>query len=179
MIRGAIAALVLGALGLALLAAPACVLPSISSGDDAGAASSVDAGTAATPTSTPTVKGASCSAITSTISLCEYISSCPSVVLNAKVFPQCGFYIHGTAIDPECLCQNEYLCPIGHPTTCAQALTDSSGDVTYDSVCQQAVTGGCEDLTAGTGAGSTTSTACQTCVSNCDNVPSCIDACGC
>jgi hypothetical protein len=57
-------------------------------------------------------------------------------------------------------------------------MQDSSGDVTYDSVCQQALTGGCQDLgTSSTS--SSTSAACQTCVNACDNVPSCIEACGC
>jgi hypothetical protein len=38
------------------------------------------------------------------------------------------------------------------------------------------VTGGCKQLSSG---GSTTSAACQTCITNCDNVPACVDACGC
>jgi hypothetical protein len=167
------------ALTLPVLAAPACIVPSISTGsDDAGAAATgSDAGATAASTA---VTGASCTTITSSISLCQSISSCPSLALNPQVFPECGFRIHGTAVDPECLCDNEYLCPIGHPTTCAEAATDSSGDVNYDSVCQQEVTGGCQDLTgASTGTGSSSSTACQMCVNACDNVPSCIDACGC
>ena len=44
-----------------------------------------------------------------------------SLALTRRCFPQCGFRIHGDAIDPECLCDNQYLCPIGHPTTCAEA----------------------------------------------------------
>ena len=101
-------------------------------------------------------------------------------VLNAQTFPECGFHISGTNIDPECLCDGHYLCPIGHPTSCDQAAAAASGDTTYDSVCEQEVTGGCTDLTAGTSSGgSTTTAACQTCVNNCDNVPSCVDACGC
>ena len=163
------------ALLLAPLATPGCVIPSISSSsDDAGSAtptSTADAGSIAT------VQGASCTAITSSISLCQYISACPNLVLNAQVFPQCGFRIHGSAIDPECLCDGQYLCPIGNPTTCAEAAADATGDTTYDSVCEQSVEGHCTSLTAsGTGG---TPTACQTCIQNCDNVPACIDACGC
>ena len=82
-----------------------------------------------------TVKGASCTQITSSISLCQFISACPNLSLSAQVFPECGFRIHGSAIDPECLCQNQYLCPIGAPTTCAEAATAAGGDTTYDSVC--------------------------------------------
>src|SRR5208282_4448685 len=107
---------------------PACVVPDIS-GADAGSASPASSGedAAAAPATT---QGASCTQVSSTISLCLYISSCPNLVLNAQVFPQCGFHIHGDAIDPECLCGN-YLCPIGAPTTCAEATADSSGDTTY------------------------------------------------
>jgi hypothetical protein len=162
------------AFAAAVLASPACIIPSISqNGSDAGATTSAeDAGSAAT------VKGASCTQITSSISLCQFISACPNLSLSAQVFPECGFRIHGSAIDPECLCQNQYLCPIGAPTTCAEAATAAGGDTTYDSVCAQALTGNCQDLTAATGSGGATA-ACKACIANCDNVPSCIDACGC
>ena len=163
------------ALVAALLAGQACVLPDISqNGSDAGAAAppaGSDAGA--------TVRGASCTAVTASISLCEFISACPTLSLNPQVFPQCGFRIHGSAIDPECLCQSQYLCPVGAPTTCAEAAKAASGDTTYDSVCQQALTGNCQDLGAATGTGASQSAACQACLKNCDNVPSCIDACGC
>src|SRR5271169_1207746 len=151
--------------GLALFAAPACIVPSISTGsDDAGPpSSSRDAGATS---AAPAVKGASCTPVTASISLCEYISACPSLSLGGPVFPTCGFRIHGSAIDPECLCMNEYLCPIGSPTTCTEAAQAMSGDTNYDSVCQQALTGHCQDLAA-TSSGSQGSTACQTCVSNC------------
>jgi len=176
MTREALAVLFPVALAVGILASPACVIPNISqNSEDAGSApaASEDAG------ASTTVRGATCTQITSSISLCEFISSCPTFSLNTSVFPQCGFRIHGTAIDPECLCQNEYLCPVGHPTTCTEAAQAAGGDTNYDSVCQQVVTGGCQDLTAGTGAGSTTTAACQSCVNSCDNVPSCIDSCGC
>ena len=166
-----------GACSAAMLASAACIVPSISqNGADAGAAAtsaSSDAG------GTATVKGATCTQITSSISLCEFISACPTLSLNPQVFPQCGFRIHGSAIDPECLCQNQYLCPVGTPTTCTEAAQAAGGDTTYDSVCAQALTGHCQDLTAGTGTGGATSAACKTCIANCDNVPSCIDACAC
>ncbi len=180
MLRALLAASASVVLVGAVLASSACIIPSISEKDN-------DAGSSATPASSSdggssaasAVQGASCTAITASISLCQYISACPDLTLNVKVFPECGFRIHGSAIDPECLCENEYLCPIGSPTTCTEAAQAAGGDTTYDSVCEQVGTGGCKDLTAGTGAGSTTSAACQQCVSSCDNVPSCIDACGC
>jgi hypothetical protein len=169
--------LALVAFTAALVALPVgCIVPTISqNGSDAGTptGSGSDAGSAA-------VQGASCARVTSSISLCEFISACPTLSLNPQVFPQCGFRIHGSAIDPECLCQNQYLCPIGAPTTCAEAAQAAGGDTTYDSVCAQALTGHCQDLTAGTGSSSGgTSAACKQCIANCDNVPSCIDACAC
>jgi len=70
MTRMAVAALVPVALGLAVLASPACIVPSISTGSDAGsaAASSDDSGATATA---PAVQGASCTSITASISSTE------------------------------------------------------------------------------------------------------------
>jgi len=168
-------------------ATPACVVPSIAendAGSSSAASSSGEDGGAATAA---TVQGASCTQLSASISLCLAISSCPNLVLNPQVFPECGFRIHGTAIDPECVCGN-YLCPIGVPTTCAEAASEASGDATYDSVCEQSVEGSCLQLNAtgssggsgssGSSSGSSTS-ACQQCIQSCDNVPSCIDACVC
>jgi hypothetical protein len=166
------------------LATPACVIPSISA-TDAGASPAATSSAEDASSSAPSaVQGASCTQLSPTVLLCLYISSCPSLVLNPQVFPQCGFRIYGNAIDPECLCGN-YLCPIGSASTCSEAATEASGDTNYDSVCEQSVTGHCLDLNAsgssssGSSSGSTTNPACQTCVQNCDNVPACIDACGC
>jgi len=183
MVMRALMPVVIAFLPVALLVAaplvtPACIIPSISSSSDAGtaaaAAASADAGT----TTTPTVQGASCTQVSTSIAICLYISSCPNLVLNPQVFPQCGFRIHGDAIDPECLCGN-YLCPIGSPASCTEAATEASGDTNYDSVCEQSVEGHCLDLTAAGSSGTTSPTACQTCIAGCDNVPSCVDACGC
>lgn len=184
MLRAAFTASASVALALLLVGPSACVIPTISQGsDDAGSTSSSSSGEdAGSTSSTTTAQGASCTQITSSISLCEYINLCPNLALNTKVFPECGFRIHGTAIDLECLCENEYLCPIGvNTTTCAEATAAAGGDTTYDSVCEQIATGGCTDLAAGGGStgSSTTNSACQQCISACDNVPSCIDACGC
>ena len=161
---------------IAALGLGACVLPSISTGaGDAGSSSSSssskDAGSA------PPVTGTSCTAVTSTVTLCQTISLCASLTLNPKVFPQCGFRIHGQAIDPECVCGNQ-LCPIGAPTSCTEAAQATSGDVNYDSVCQEANVGQCTGLNTGSSSGGT-STACQTCMANCDNVPTCVDSCPC
>jgi hypothetical protein len=173
--RSFVVALPLLALGVVQLLAPACVIPDISTGADAGSSSAASSSNEdAGASGAATAEGASCTQVSSTISLCLYISSCPNLILNPQVFPNCGFRIHGDAIDPECLCGNT-ICPIGQPTSCAEAAADSSGDVTYDSVCEQSVEGHCTSL----GGGSSTSSACQTCVQNCDNVPACIDACGC
>jgi hypothetical protein len=175
--RPFVVALPLLALGALQFLAPACVIPDISTGADAGSssASSSSSSGAGGGSSSATTTGASCTQVSSSISLCLYISSCPNLILDPKVFPSCGFRIHGDAIDPECLCGNT-ICPIGAPTSCSEAAADTSGDVTYDSVCEQSVEGHCTAL--GTG-GSSTSSACETCVQNCDNVPSCVEACGC
>jgi hypothetical protein len=171
--RSFVVALPLFALGVVQFLAPACVIPDISTGADAGSSAAASSSEDAGASGSSTTKGASCTQVSSTISLCLYISSCPNLILNPQVFPSCGFRIHGDAIDPECLCGN-YICPIGSPTSCSEAAADSSGDVNYDSVCEQSVDGHCTAL--GTGG---SSSACETCVQNCDNVPSCVEACGC
>jgi hypothetical protein len=171
---------------VAPFATPACVVPSPAE-NDAGSSSSASSGSGEDAgASAASVVGSGCTQLTASISLCASISSCPGLALNAQVFPQCGFRIHGTAIDPECVCGTA-LCPIGVPTTCAEAAAEASGDTTYDSVCEQSVEGSCLPLNAGSSgsggsgasSGSGTSTACQQCIQNCDNVPSCIDACNC
>ena len=152
MIRGAIAALVLaGARARAPRQLQRASCRRSRRVDDAGASSGVDAGTAATPTSTPTVTGSElhCRSARRSRSA-QYISSCPSLVLNAQVFPQCGFRIHGTAIDPECLCQQRVPLPDRPPDHVrARPRRTRAATSNYDSVCQQAVTGGCEDLHRG------------------------------
>ncbi len=181
--RAAFAALASSTLVLAVLSGPGCVIPTITQNTDAGASSSSssssggDGGSGSAAAAAAT--GTNCTQITSTISLCQTISSCPNLTRNPKTLPQCGFRIHGAAIDPECYCQNQYLCPVGAPTTCTEAAAETTGDVNYDSVCEEAVQGRCTDLSATGGTGSGTSAACQSCVSACDNVPACIEACGC
>ncbi|HEY2513578.1 MAG TPA: hypothetical protein VGI39_22070, partial [Polyangiaceae bacterium] len=161
---------------IAGLGVAGCIVPSISTGaaDGGSSSSSSSSDDAGSPTA---VTGTGCAAVTSTVTLCQTISLCPSLTLNAKVFPQCGFRIHDQAIDPECICGNQ-LCPIGAPTTCTEASQLSSGDVNYDSVCQEANVGQCTSLSTGSSSGGT-STACQMCIANCDNVPTCVDGCPC
>jgi hypothetical protein len=78
--------------------------------------------------------------------LCTSVSMCPSVVVDHDVYPNCGFRMKSgtttsTTMILECAC-NGALCPVGVPTTCAQAqkLLD---DQTEPLVCNQIAEGRC------------------------------------
>jgi hypothetical protein len=106
--------------------------------------------------------------------LCRGISTCPSLAIDVDQFPDCGFRIHGEAIDPECLC-NGALCPMGAPATCEQArrLLASQTEV---AVCQQVSEGRCLELSAHDAGASGCDKACA---GECGGDPSCIELCGC
>src|SRR6185369_7336982 len=52
--------------------------------------------------------------------LCSGISLCPGLYVDHDVYPHCGFRPKGNVLDIECACSEE-VCPLGVPTTCAQA----------------------------------------------------------
>jgi hypothetical protein len=165
------------AAALALLASPAACLE-LSTGTDAGA----DAGAVATTPTTGvtgavTPSGAGCTedAVTQ-VTLCEQISTCPGVDVDQGAFPGCGFRITqgSPALDLECLCGTS-LCPIGVPSTCADAtqLLSQQSSIT---VCEQSDEGRC---VAQATTGGTSSTCDKNCESGCAGDPSCIQFCGC
>jgi hypothetical protein len=167
-----------------------CTLPTSSS--DAGA-SSVPTVTGDSGTLSATASGTNCGTDpTTNVTLCTGISSCPTVVVDENVFPECGFDLTGTGVYLVCLCSG-YLCPIGQgqPTTCAEAaaLLQASNEGT---ACGEASNGQCALVSSGTGTtgttgstGTTTTDAgsgsgCdETCESMCAGEPDCIQLCGC
>jgi hypothetical protein len=112
------------------------------------------------------------------VTLCAAIDTCPNVVVDPDVYPDCGFRLHdGTTLDLECLCSGA-LCPIGIPTTCDDAarLLDAQSSLL---VCQQVAEGRCVAIAgAGADAGSSNSP-CSACAAQCGGSPSCFQACGC
>jgi hypothetical protein len=159
---------------LALAATPACLQLSTGTGTDAGTASTPTTGVV-TSTVTPTGAGCTEDAVTQ-VTLCEFISACPSVDVDQGAFPGCGFRIKSgsAALDIECLCGTD-LCPVGVPSTCADAtqLLSQQSSIT---VCEQSDEGRCVSLTTTTG---TSSTCDKNCESGCAGDPSCIQFCGC
>jgi len=73
--------------------------------------------------------------------LCSGVSSCPGLLVDHDVYPDCGFRIRGTSFDLQCPCYGG-LCPIGSPSTCqdAAALLDAQSEYT---VCAQYNEGRC------------------------------------
>ena len=149
--------------------------PNQGAGADAGA----EGGTSASsPSAQP--QGAGCGAESTTgATLCTAISLCPTVAVDHDVYPNCGFRIHGQAIDLECAC-NGALCPIGAPTTCAQAAQLLSGQTELQ-VCSQVNEGRCTTPTpASSSSSSSGSGTCdRTCAGECGGDPGCVRLCGC
>ncbi len=162
-----------------------CVMPT-TSGSDAAAPSplKIDSGTGTGPAT-----GTGCGTDPTTgITLCTGTTECPGVTVDPTVFPECGYYIMGDALDLECLCAT-YLCPMGAPTTCAAvaALLQNTNEGT---VCAAVSNNACSQLTgaggsagAGGTAGAGTSDSGTTCDTSCESMcagePDCIQACGC
>lgn len=171
-------------LPFALLSA-ACLMPT-TSGTDAGSGPKVDTG--APLPGMPTGTGCGTDPTTG-VTLCTGTTECPGVVFDSTVFPGCGFYISGEALDLECLCAS-YLCPVGLATTCAAAasLLQSTNEGT---VCASVSTNGCSQVpttggaggsggTAGTGPADGGGSGCDhVCESMCAGEPDCIQLCGC
>jgi hypothetical protein len=121
----------LAALSALALATSACLPDALGLGGDAGTASGRDGGAGA-----DAAVGAGCTQdLGGGTTLCTYISLCPTLGVDHDQFPNCGFRIRGDVIDIECIC-NGALCPMGSPTSCAQAkqLMTSQTEL---GVCQQ------------------------------------------
>jgi hypothetical protein len=166
-----------------------CPVPT-SAGDDAGSGLLLIGADGAVVTTAASAMGAGCNVQTSGgVTLCTAISLCPSLSIDPATFSGCGFRIRGDVLDLECECSG-FLCPIGAPTTCAEAATLLSQQ-NADSVCSQEGQGTCiqeapaATTTTSADGGTTTSTmgtssGCdQTCESECVSDPNCIQACGC
>ena len=97
--------------------------------------------------------------------LCTGISACPDITVDQSLLSGCGFRIRGgEVLDLECGCSGS-LCPIGAPTTCAEA-TQLLQNQTLPSVCLQLSEGPLPVPGAATTT-STTSTCDQNCAANC------------
>ena len=151
-----------------------------SSGSSAGGTTPATTATSTSPAAAP-VTGVSCGTDPQTgVTLCEGVTACPGVDVDPGAFPSCGFRPRGTAqLDLECLCNGESLCPIGVPTTCADAtqLLEQAGSAL--TVCQQVDQSSCITV-GGTGAGAAAASTCdRACESECQSDPGCVSLCGC
>ncbi|MGA7123667.1 MAG: hypothetical protein WBY94_26420 [Polyangiaceae bacterium] len=107
--------------------------------------------------------------------LCEQIDTCPGVDVEPGAFPNCGFRVYGAAaLDLECVCDTS-LCPVGVPTTCAQAQALLDGQTSLI-VCQQQAEGRCVDFASPDAGASTCDTVCR---DECAGAPTCLQLCGC
>jgi hypothetical protein len=85
---------------------------------DAGAQSDGSAGPDVASPDSGKLRGAFCGRDPQTgVELCLAVSTCPDVVVDRDLFPECGYRLKDNAFDLVCLCQG-YLCPVGVPQTC-------------------------------------------------------------
>jgi hypothetical protein len=120
-----------------------CSLPNVLAGGDAGSSTDpLDGGAAE---GSGPVQGAECTVVGQNASICLAISTCPTTQLDPRLFPSCGYRIHGDALDLECVCDNTWLCPIGVPSSCDQ-IPGLVAQQTQDTVCAQVNEGRCTQL---------------------------------
>jgi hypothetical protein len=113
----------------------------------------------------------------SQVVLCEETAACPGVSVDPTALPGCGFRVGPSGgIDPECLCSGS-LCPIGVPTTCAQAAQLLAGQNLLQ-VCQQVSEGRCVQVVA-PDAGAVGPGCDRTCQAECGAAADCVQICGC
>jgi hypothetical protein len=111
------------------------------------------------------------------VTLCEGVTACPGVYVTQGAFPNCGFRLHGaSALDLECLCNGEYLCPMGAPTSCAAAQQVLYQQVSSLIVCEAVDEGSCPDIIVDASSSSSCDRACE---SQCQSDPGCVSLCGC
>jgi len=109
--------------------------------------------------------------------LCAQSNACPGVTVDPGAFPGCGFRVNGgEPLDLECLC-SESLCPIGVPTTCAQAMTMLQAQSAIV-VCQQVSEGRCVQLVT-PDAGAVPASCDRGCQAACGAAADCVQICGC
>jgi len=168
------------AFALLPLALCSCIGLSLGQGgsSDAGSSSSSTTGTSDASAEGGGATGINCGQDTTTgVTLCLGISTCPGLTIDPDAMPGCGFRVSGggATLDLECVC-NDYVCPVGVATSCAQAKTLLSSQ-TEPQVCTQVNDGRCVQ---GTPTTPPPSSSCdKTCESECGGDPSCIKACGC
>ena len=159
------------------LALALCACFDISTSSSGNGGSGGAGGAAGDGGTTPTATGVQC--VTEPESgavLCSGISTCPSVVVDRDVFPNCGFRIMGSTMDLECDCQGQ-LCPIGIPVTCAQAAQLLEMQQSETNVCTQLSEGRC--TMSATPTPTPPSTCDMGCRDGCGGDPSCYKLCGC
>jgi uncharacterized membrane protein YgcG len=167
----------------AALSGPAACIQLPTTGDsDGGTTGTADAAT------TPQAVGANCTQEPGTsVTLCQAVSVCPNLAIDLDQFPSCGFRVHSDAIDLECVCNGESLCPMGAPVTCdeAQQLLSSQ---TVVGVCDQVNEDRCTSVSSASGAGGGGGgggsgggggTCDATCAGECGGNPTCLQQCGC
>jgi len=147
------------------------------SGSSSGSSSGGDGGSTGSGTH-GAQSGTGCATdATSGITLCEAIDACPGIAVDQGAYPGCGWRMSAASLyDLECAC-GDALCPIGTPTSCADAqqLLDQSQSSVL--VCQQASEGTCIPLAPSSGG--TPSGCDKSCESQCAGEPGCIQLCGC
>jgi hypothetical protein len=116
--------------------------------------------------------------VTTGVVLCTGVTTCADITVDQTALNGCGFRINGgDSYDLECGC-NGYLCPLGAPTTCAEA-TQLLSNQTVALVCEEVSEGHCTQPGGTTTTTTTTSTCDQNCAAMCVGAAPCLQMCGC
>lgn len=127
-----------------------------------------------------TLEGAGCGMDGTTgVTLCLAVSICPNDIIDAELWPGCGYRLTPAGFDLQCVCDNQ-VCPIGTPLTCDQIAPLLEAQ-TQIGVCASAFDGRCVTPTAASSSsGSTTTTGCnKACAQQCGGENGCLEQCGC
>jgi hypothetical protein len=110
------------------------------------------------------------------LTLCLATSLCPGVVVDPQALPDCGFRLHGGAVDLVCACYDS-ICSMGAFATCAQAAqlleTQSQG-----TVCAQVAEERCVTV-APPGEAPGGDSCDRQCIQECGGGAGCAQVCGC
>jgi hypothetical protein len=190
-------ACVLGVLLVGLVVA--CTAQQVLDGVGIGDGSSQDSGVAvdAGSDADAAVLGASCGVENGTgLILCRATDQCPTVVVDAEAFPDCGYRIRGSVVDLVCACGTQ-LCSMGVYLTCAQAAQLLTSQ-TEQAVCQQVSENRCttvDSTSSSSSSSSSTSSSSSSstsssgssgkagcdrgCLADCGGGAACASVCGC
>ena len=112
------------------------------------------------------------------VTLCLAVSICPNDIIDADLWPGCGYRLTPAGFDLQCVCDSQ-ICPIGTPLTCEQIAPLLEAQ-TQIGVCASAGEGRCVGPAAASSSSGAAATGCnKACAQQCYGENGCLEQCGC